>query len=213
MDTELAPWTAADFAYMFTMWSVMMAAMMLPSASPMILLHAGMNRQSRGGRGGSMGTAAFAGGYLLAWTGFSAVATALQWGLERLALLSPMMVSTSVWLGSVLLIGAGIYQFSAWKHTCLQHCRSPVQFLMQHWRTGVGGAFRMGLEHGIYCIGCCWMLMVLLFVGGVMNLAWIGVLAVIVLLEKTVPRGRLVAWASGAVFIGAGLFLLFGGRA
>ena len=208
MSPQLAAWSAADFVFMFLMWSVMMVAMMLPSASPMILLHVKMHRQQGEGRDGALGTAAFAAGYLLAWTGFSAVATLLQWGLERLALLSPMMVSTSPLLGAGLLLAAGVYQLTPVKDACLQHCRSPVQFLMQHWRRGTGGALMMGLDHGVYCIGCCWFLMALLFVGGVMNLAWIATLAVLVLLEKVVPRGKLVARLAGAGFIVAGLLVL-----
>ena len=210
MSPQLTAWSARDFVFMFLMWSVMMVAMMLPSASPMILLHVKMDRQQGEGRDGALGTAAFAAGYLLAWTGFSALATLLQWGLERLALLSPMMVSTSPLLGAGLLLAAGVYQLTPAKGACLQHCRSPLQFLMQHWRRGTRGAFMMGLDHGAYCIGCCWFLMALLFVGGVMNLVWIATLAVLVLLEKVVPRGKLVARLAGAGFIVAGLLVLSG---
>jgi len=210
MSPRLTAWSARDFVFMFLMWSVMMVAMMLPSASPMILLHVKMHRQQGAGRDGAFGTVVFAAGYLLAWTGFSAVATFLQWSLERLALLSPMMVSTSPLLGAGLLLAAGVYQLTPVKDACLQHCRSPVQFLMHHWRRGKGGALLMGLDHGVYCIGCCWFLMALLFVGGVMNLVWIATLAALVLLEKVLPRGKLVARLAGAGFIVAGLVVLSG---
>ena len=210
MSPQLVAWSSSDFVFMFLMWSVMMVAMMLPSASPMILLHVGINRQQGEGGDGTFGTALFAAGYLLAWTGFGAVATLLQWGLERLALLSPMMVGTSPLLGSGLLLAAGVYQLTPVKDMCLRHCRSPVQFLIQHWRRGAGGAFVMGLDHGVYCIGCCWFLMALLFVGGVMNLVWIAMLAVLVLLEKVVPRGDLVARVAGAGLVAAGALGFYG---
>ena len=209
MAPALQPWSMADAVAMFVMWAVMMVAMMLPSAGPMILLHAKVSRTQTPGAGTPVATAAFTLGYLLAWTGFSAVATALQWGLERLSLLSPMMVSTSDLLGGVLLLAAGVYQLTPLKEACLHHCRSPVAFVMAHWRTGVRGALVMGLDHGVYCIGCCWLLMLLLFVGGVMNLTWIAGLAVLVLLEKVLPRGRLVARLSSAgLLIGGGWLLL-----
>ena len=156
------------------------------------------------------GTVVFAIGYLLVWTSFSAVATLLQWGLEQLAVLSPMMASTSSLLGAGLLLAAGIYQLTPFKNACLRHCRSPVHSLMQHWRRGTSGAFMMGFHHGVYCIGCCWLLMTLLFVFGVMNLVWIAVLSVFVLLEKVVPRGELVARVAGVGFIVAGVSVLFG---
>jgi predicted metal-binding membrane protein len=210
MGPQLSTWSARDFFFMFLMWSVMMVAMMLPSASPLILLHVRVNRQQEDSGDGFHGTVAFAIGYLLAWTSFSAGATLLQWGLERLAVLSPMMVSTSPLLGSGLLLAAGIYQFTPFKDACLRHCRSPVHFLMQHWRRGTSGAFMMGFHHGVYCIGCCWLLMALLFVFGVMNLVWIAVLSAFVLLEKVVSRGELVARVAGVVFIVAGIFILSG---
>ncbi len=208
MSPEFRAWTGRDFVFMFLMWAVMMVAMMVPSASPMILLHAKVNRQQGDAGAARLGTAAFTLGYLLAWTGFSAVATLLQWGLERLALLSPMMASTSVLLGAGVLLAAGIYQLTPLKAACLAHCRSPLHFVMHHWRRGTRGALVMGLDHGIYCIGCCWFLMALLFVGGVMNLLWIAGLTVLVLLEKVVPRGELVARTAGVGLLVAGGLLL-----
>lgn len=210
MGPQLSTWSVRDFFFMFLMWSVMMVAMMLPSASPLILLHVRVNQQQEDGGDGFHGTVAFAIGYLLVWTSFSAVATLLQWGLEKLAVLSPMMASTSSLLGAGLLLAAGIYQLTPFKNACLRHCRSPVHSLMQHWRRGTSGAFMMGFHHGVYCIGCCWLLMALLFVFGVMNLVWIAVLSVFVLLEKVVPRGELVARVAGVGFIVAGVSVLFG---
>lgn len=210
MGPQLSTWSVRDFFFMFLMWSVMMVAMMLPSASPLILLHVRVNQQQEDGGDGFHGTVAFAIGYLLVWTSFSAVATLLQWGLEKLAVLSPMMASTSPLLGAGLLLAAGIYQLTPFKNACLRHCRSPVHSLMQHWRRGTSGAFMMGFHHGVYCIGCCWLLMALLFVFGVMNLVWIAVLSVFVLLEKVVPRGELVARVAGVGFIVAGVSVLSG---
>src|SRR3954468_14859865 len=182
-------WTLSYAGLMFVMWWVMMAAMMLPSAAPVLLLFAQVNRNKKAGDRPYVPTGIFAGGYLVAWGGFSALAVGLQWELERLGLLSPMMATTSYWLGSAVLLAAGVWQLSPIKAICLQHCRSPIGFLVQSWRPGRLGAFRMGLEHGSYCLGCCWFLMGLLFFGGIMNLFWIAGLAAFVLLEKTVPMG------------------------
>ena len=207
----LKPWTMTDAILMFIMWAVMMAAMMIPSAAPMILLHAAILRKRGDGASLAGPTAAFTGGYLVVWTVFSAAATAAQWALEQVTLLSPMMVSTSAYLGGGLLVAAGIYQMTPLKEVCLQHCRSPIHFITEHWRNGTGGAFRMGLDHGLYCVGCCWVLMALLFVGGVMNLLWIAALAGFVLVEKVVPRGVLIGRVAGAIMIAAGIGLLLQG--
>jgi predicted metal-binding membrane protein len=207
----LGAWSASYAVLMFLMWSVMMVGMMLPSAAPMILLYDRV-RERQEAKGASLAsTGVFALGYLAAWALFSLGAIAAQWGLERAALLSPMMVSASPWLGGGLLILAGIYQWTPLKNACLVHCRSPITFLAHHWRPGRVGAFRMGLHHGLYCIGCCWVLMALLFVFGVMNLLWIAALAVFVLLEKVLPRGDLVGRASGGLMIAAGLLLIVAG--
>lgn len=206
MEPALAAWTPADALAMFAMWAVMMAAMMLPSAAPTILLHAAL--RARSGPGTVAHSGLFSLGYIAVWAGFSAGATALQWALERAVLLSPMMVSSSDVLGGLLLITAGAYQMSPYKNRCLSHCRSPAGFLSAHWRTGPGGAFRMGLGHGLYCLGCCWAVMLLLFVGGVMNLLWIAALAVLVLAEKVLPRGPFIARASGAAMLVAGSWLI-----
>lgn len=203
-------WTPAYFALMLAMWWVMMVAMMLPSVAPMVLIFATVNRKSRQQGRSYVPTGFFATGYLVAWGGFSLVAVLLQWGLERLTLLSPMMQTTSIYLGAALLIGAGVYQLTPLKHACLRHCRSPLQFIAHHWRPGTGGAFRMGLEHGLFCLGCCWVLMVLLFYGGVMNLWWIVGLALYVLIEKLAPAGHHLGRYSGGLLILWGAWLLAG---
>ncbi|MEQ8966317.1 MAG: DUF2182 domain-containing protein [Azospirillaceae bacterium] len=220
----LGTWTATDAALMFAMWAIMMVAMMLPSAAPMMLFYATVARRTGGGgpgvdrsvdRSGGRSAggplvhgAAFAGAYVVVWTGFSALATAAQWALERAALLSPMMVSTSAVLGGGLLVLAGLYQLTPVKTACLRHCRSPARFLSRHWRPGAAGAFRLGLVHGLFCLGCCWLLMALLFVGGVMNLAWIAVLTAVVALEKLVPHGPWLGRAAGIALVGAGAVML-----
>jgi len=204
----LKPWVASDFILMFVMWAVMMAAMMTPSAAPMMLLYAAVSRKIRSETKPVVHCAAFASGYLTVWTCFSAVATALQWALEQAALLSPMITSSSPYLGGGLLIAAGLYQMTPLKNVCLQHCRSPIHFLAGRWRKGASGAYRMGLDHGLYCLGCCWVLMLLLFVGGVMNLLWIAALAAFVLLEKILPHGYLMGRAAGGLLVLGGLWLI-----
>ena len=205
--THTASWTMTDFLLMFLMWAVMMVGMMLPSAAPMILLFALVNRrkESRGHPGTP--TAVFASGYLAAWTSFSVVATLLQWGLHRAGMLSPMMVTTSTVIGGGALVAAGLYQWTPLKSACLRHCRSPLHFITTHWRDGIRGAFEMGWHHGLYCLGCCWFLMGLLFVGGVMNLLWIAGLAVFVLVEKVWPR-EWVPKLSGAALVAWGVLVL-----
>jgi predicted metal-binding membrane protein len=202
-----AIWTAGYAALMFAMWWVMMAAMMLPSAAPILLLFARLNRNARGDRPYAP-TGIFALGYLAAWGLFSAIATLLQWALESVGLLSPMMTTTSWRLGGAIVIAAGLWQITPLKNVCLRHCRSPLGFLMQGWRPGWGGAFRMGAEHGAFCLGCCWFLMGLLFFGGVMNLFWIAGLALYVLIEKTIPIGDWVGRFAGIGLAAWGIWLL-----
>jgi predicted metal-binding membrane protein len=197
MIMEPAVWNLGYAGLMFAMWWVMMVAMMLPSATPMLLLFARVNRQQRARERPYVPTGVFAAGYLLAWGGFSVLATALQWALEQAGLSSPMMVTTSYWLGGGILLAAGLWQLTPIKAVCLRHCRSPLGFLMQGWRPDRVGALRMGLEHGTYCLGCCWFLMGLLFFGGIMNLFWIAGLAGFVLLEKTIPLGPWFGRAAG----------------
>jgi predicted metal-binding membrane protein len=208
MIMEPAVWNLGYAGLMFAMWWVMMVAMMLPSATPMLLLFARVNRQQRARERPYVPTGVFAAGYLLAWGGFSVLATALQWALEQAGLLSPMMVTTSYWLGGGILLAAGLWQLTPIKGVCLRHCRSPLGFLMQGWRPGRVGALRMGLEHGTYCLGCCWFLMGLLFFGGIMNLFWIAGLAGFVLLEKTIPLGPWFGRAAGLAAAAGGVWML-----
>src|SRR5215210_8061392 len=182
-------WGVTNFALTFVMWAVMMVAMMTPSAAPMILMFAGVNRSRQKQQVPYVPTSVFLLGYLVIWAAFSVVATAAQWGLHAVSLLSPMMVSTSPILGGILLLLAGIYQWTPLKHACLSKCRSPLGFVLNEWREGRWGAFLMGLKHGSYCTGCCWSLMALLFAAGVMNLVWVAAIAGFVLLEKVAPAG------------------------
>lgn len=205
-----AVWTPGYAVLMFVMWWVMMIAMMLPSASPMILLFARVNRAQKAKGTSFVPTSVFAVGYLVAWGVFSVLAAGAQWGFERIGLLSSMMASTSVIFGSSVLIVAGIYQLTPLKHACLRHCRSPFQFITHHWRNGSWGAFRMGIEHGAFCLACCWFLMALLFVGGVMNLYWIVGLALFILLEKTIPAGHWLGSLTGIGLIAWGGWLIAG---
>ncbi len=197
-------------ALTFVMWTVMMAGMMLPSAAPAILLYGAMVRKN--GALGRMLPAVwiFAGGYLLVWTGFSVVATLLQALLERASLLTPAMTLASTVLSALALIAAGVYQLTPLKQACLGKCRNPLEFFITRWRAGPGGAFRMGLGHGAYCVGCCWALMLLLFVAGVMNLMWVALIAALVFVEKLFPGVRIVSRATSAALILAGLYLLTG---
>lgn len=209
-------WTATDFVLMFIMWSVMMVAMMTPSASPMIFMFAKLDRQRNRqnnhqsqNRPDFLATSwIFLGGYLVIWAVFSAAATIAQWGLHTAALLSPMMVTTSQLLGGILLLAAGIFQLTPLKQTCLSHCRSPLGFLMAEWREGLGGAFVMGLKHGTYCTGCCWALMALLFVAGVMNLLWVAIITGFVLLEKIAPAGLWIGRLAGVFLIAWGSWMI-----
>ncbi|HKJ16336.1 MAG TPA: DUF2182 domain-containing protein [Xanthomonadales bacterium] len=201
-------WTFSYALLMFSMWWVMMIAMMLPSASPVILLATGINQRSRSAVK-PYGTAfAFASGYLLAWAGFSIVAVAIQWWLGTNELINGMLQSRSQVLSAGLLITAGIWQFTPWKQACLRHCRGPIAFLTRHRRNGNPGALIMGAHHGLFCLGCCWFLMALLFVGGVMNLIWIAGLAVYVWIEKALPGGLLTSRIAGALLIILGVSIL-----
>jgi predicted metal-binding membrane protein len=206
---QLHPWSLADFAMMLAMWVVMMIGMMLPSAVPMTLIYAAIGRKAAREGTPIAPTAAFVSGYVAMWSLFSVGATLAQWGLERAALLSPMLVSTSPALGGGLLVVVGLYQWTPYKDACLQHCRAPAQFISEHWRSGAAGAWRMGLEHGAYCLGCCWLLMALLFVGGVMNLLWIALITLFVLLEKILPLGAAGGRLAGGAMIAAGVFAIY----
>jgi predicted metal-binding membrane protein len=202
------PWSAATLPPLFLMWAEMMVAMMIPSAAPMILTFAMVNRKRREQQRPFVPTMIFLSGYLAVWAGFSALAAVAQWILHARALLSPLMTSTSPVLGGILLLGAGIFQWTSLKNACLTHCRSPLGFLMTDWREGRQGALVMGLKHGVFCAGCCWLLMILLFVAGVMNLWWIAILTVFVLLEKVAPRGWPVGKVAGVLLALWGIWLL-----
>jgi len=206
-----APWSAVEFALVFVMWAVMMVGMMAPSAAPMILMYARVGRQGKIAGKPLAATGWFAAGYFLAWAGFSLAATLVQWVLQRLALLDARMANTNILLGAVVLIAAGIYQWTPLKNACLAHCQTPFGFLMSHggFRSTIPGCLHLGLLHGVYCVGCCWVLMSLLFVVGVMNVLWIALLALLILLEKLTPWGRWVARIVGAVCIAAGAWMLF----
>jgi predicted metal-binding membrane protein len=202
------PWSAAALLPLFLMWTEMMVAMMIPSAAPMILTFALVNRKRREAERPFVPTGIFLLGYLVVWTGFSALAALAQWVLHGRALLSPMMVGTSPMLGGAVLIAAGIFQWTPLKGACLIHCQSPLGFLLTDWREGRWGAFWMGLKHGAYCTGCCWLLMTLLFVAGVMNLWWIAILAVFVLLEKVVPKGMWIGRVAGVILVAWGVWMM-----
>lgn len=204
-----AVWSPAYAALMFSMWWVMMVAMMLPSAAPMLLLFARVNRKNKAAGAPFGPTAMFALGYIFAWGAFSAIAASLQWAMETARLMSPMLETTNVWLGALILLAAGAWQLTPLKTMCLRHCRTPLGFLMTNWHSGQWGALRMGLEHGAYCLGCCWFLMALLFFGGVMNLYWIVGLAAFVLLEKTIPLGHWLGRAAGVGLLAWGVALPF----
>jgi predicted metal-binding membrane protein len=203
-----ATWDARYLLLIFLMWAAMMVAMMLPSALPTILIFHNAVRNDPKVSSPPRRMFAFAAGYILAWFGFSIGATLLQWGLAEAALLSPMMVSASPWLGGAILVVAGVYQWTPLKYACLQHCRSPLAFLVEHWQPGMRGALQLGLRQGLQCVGCCWALMLLLFVGGVMSLLWIGAITAFVLMEKLAPYGAQGGRLSGLALVIAGAWVL-----
>lgn len=199
-------WTLGYVAIVFVMWWLMMIAMMVPSAAPTILLYAALN-SSRG----AWAPVLFSAGYLAIWGIFSGAATAAQAAFAQFSVISAMLMTvTAPWLGAAILVGAGMYQFTPLKAACLHHCRGPVEALTRHRRTGRAAAFRMGLVHGRYCLGCCWSLMALLFVGGIMNIWWILGIAIYVAIEKLAPGGDRLAQPMGAILILVGIGLLIG---
>ena len=202
---QMHPWTTAEFGARLSMWAVMMGAMMLPSAVPMTLIYAAIARKALRQSAPLAPASVLVAGYIAIWLTFSVGATLVQWLLERMALLSPMMVTKSPLFGSVVLTAAGVYQLTPLKRLCLKQCRDPAHLFSRHWRTGPVAAFRLGSRLGVYCLGCCWILMALLFVGGVMNLLWIGAIATFILLEKTIPFAELWGRAVGGVMVVAGL--------
>jgi predicted metal-binding membrane protein len=205
---DIQKWGPTTVLLLFVMWTVMMVAMMVPSAAPMILAFLSVNQRRQAANRPFVPVAIFVFGYLAVWTAFSAVATFAEWGLHQAAMLSTTMTATSKALNGGLLIAAGIFQWTPLKLACLKGCRSPLSFLMSEWREGVAGAFVMGLRHGAYCVGCCWFLMALLFVAGVMNLFWVAAIAVFVMAEKILPKGELLAHIAGVALVIAGATLM-----
>ena len=208
------PWTAIDFGLMYLMRAAMMTAMLVPTAAPVILVFARVNRSKRNQGQPFVSTGVFLSGYLAVWAGFALFATLSQWGLHQATLMPSMMGSVTPALGGTLLIAAGIFQWTPLKYVCVNHCRTPMGFIMSEWREGHSGALGMGLKHGAYCLGCCWFLMGLMFVAGVMNLLWMAAIAAYILLEKVAPTGtraHLVTWATSLVLVGWGAWLLASG--
>ena len=209
---DLASWSAASLLPLFLMWAVMMIAMMLPSAAPMLLTFAAVARNRRRADRPYVPVSVFAAGYIAIWCVFSVAAALGQWLLHRAALLSPTMASSSAALAGILLLAAGLFQFTALKRSCLTRCRAPLEFIMTRWREGRLGAFAMGVEHGAFCTGCCWALMALLFVLGVMNILWIALLTILVALEKMLPRAKWFSAASGIALVGWGTWIVVAAR-
>jgi predicted metal-binding membrane protein len=203
-------WGVTDTTLTFLMWAVMMVAMMTPSALPVLSMFRTVSQRQHKENDRLSSTWLFLLGYLVTWVVFSAVATLAQWGLHSAALLTPLMASASPLLGGALLVAAGIYQLTPLKEACLSHCRTPLGFLLAEWREGKLGPLVMGMRHGLYCVGCCWLLMALLFVGGVMNLVWVALLAAYVLVEKVAPGRLWLSRISGVVAIAWGLWLVAG---
>jgi len=213
MDINLAclgHWGPGDLAHMFIMWSIMMVAMMVPSASPMIIIFASVNRQRSGMQGPFIPTWLFVLGYLTAWTVYSALATLVQWGLHTAALLTHTLVITSPLLAALLLVATGIFQWTPFRDACMTQCRSPFGFIITEWREGRWGALIMGLKHGIYCVGCCWMLMTLCFALGVMNMLWMAALTAFMLLEK-ITDNKWISRTAGLILVVWGLWVVAGG--
>jgi predicted metal-binding membrane protein len=205
------PWGSADLLATAVMWIVMMVGMMLPSAAPVVLLYALVDAQSRSAAGAPEARGALLlAGYLAAWVGFSVAATLLQWQLAERVLLDPELRAASPTLAGALFIVAGLYEFTPLKRRCLSHCRSPLDFVTRRYRSGGAGAFRMGVEHGVYCLGCCWALMLLLFAVGVMNLAWVALLAALAMAEKYWRHGVLLSRLCGVLLAAAGAAMIAG---
>ncbi len=207
-DVGIRPWSGSDFATMIGMWVVMMVGMMVPTAVRSVLIFSRISAKAAAGDRPYVAGYWFVFGYLVAWSGFAVTATFFQWILDQMALLSPGMVASSPVTGALILMSAGAWQLSPWKNTCLKHCRSPLMYLAANYLPGIGGAVQLGVRHGLYCLGCCWMIMGLLFVGGVMNLIWILAITAFIIVEKLLPRGELWGRIGGAAMILSGVFYL-----
>ena len=203
------PWAVTEFAFVFVMWTVMMVGMMTPSTAPMLLMYARVGRQTDAKGRPLAATIWFAIGYFYVWVAFALLATLVQWALERSALLDFTMASTSHMVGAIIFVAAGLYQWTRLNDFCITQCQRPFEFLMQHcgYRRDALGSVMLGLRHGAYCVGCCWTLMALLLVGGVMNVLWIALLALFALLERVTSMGRLIARVAGIVLIAGGVWL------
>ncbi len=199
---------APAFLALFGMWTTMMVAMMLPAVMPYVVVFQAEQGRRKARNPAPVSEAFFLGGYFALWTAFSAACAGLQDVLHRRALLSPTMSASSSVLAGCILIATGVYQWTPMKNACLKHCRTPLTFLLTDWREGAAGAFRMGVDHGFYCLGCCWMLMLIPFAAGVMNLVWMAGITVLLLLEKAAPGGELTARISGGVFVAAGAYVI-----
>ncbi len=210
MPPSQGEWMLKDFFLLFIMWSVMMIAMMTPSILPMVMLFTVLNSKKKKNNQSSASSLILLAGYLVSWVLFSLVITFPQYAMHKSGLLNPMMEPTHAYLGSAILILAGIYQFTPFKDACLSVCQSPLSFLMNNWKDGNFGAFLIGYKHGFYCIGCCWFLMMTLFALGVMNILWVVVLTLFVMLEKLSYRFPLIfRYSTGAIFIAWGTMLIF----
>ena len=201
-------WSWTDFVLLFLMWFVMMIAMMIPSVTPLVIIFTVINRKRLQQQNPYISSGYLLSGYFLVWAAFSLFATLLQWWLQRVSLLNPAMVTTSKILGGIILIAAGIFQFTPLKNTCLHNCRSPLGFIHQHWKDGKRGAIRMGIQNGIYCLGCCWILMMLLFVSGIMNILWIAIISLFVLIEKISSSVKVISLIAGIALIAYGIIIL-----
>ena len=210
MKPAIAPWNAIEFALVFAMWAVMMIGMMTPSAAQMILLYARVGGQTANTNKAMAATWWFTAGYLLVWTAFAFAATFVQWVLERESLLTPAMAASGGVFGGIVMIAAGLYQWLPLKDACLRQCQAPWLFIQRHGgiRSDARGSLMLGARHGMYCVGCCWVLMALLFVGGVMNVLWIAAITIFVLAEKVVPAGRALSRIAGLGFLAWGAWLL-----
>lgn len=201
-------WTAVDFTMAFIMWAAMMVGMMLPTASPMVLMFAKVNRNQCNEGKPVVATGIFVAGYVAIWLVFALVAALLQWSLQMIGLLASAMGTANVVFGGIIMIVVGMYQWTPYKDACLRLCQTPLGFLMTRWRDGIGGAFRMGLSHGVYCVGCCWALMLLMYVGGIMNLLWMAALAVLMLAEKITPPNSWLPRIVGVMLVTWGGWVL-----
>lgn len=201
-------WSWPDFVLLFLMWFIMMIAMMIPSVTSLVLIFTAINRKRKQRQNPFVSSAYLLSGYFLVWAAFSLFATFLQWLLQRVSLLNPEMVTTNKILGGLILISAGIFQFTHLKNRCLGYCRTPISFIQRNWKEGKRGALHMGMENGLYCLCCCWILMILLFVSGIMNLLWIAVISLFVLFEKVLPSVKIVSAIAGITLITYGMITL-----